>query len=332
MRVLVADDDATCRHVATAVVGKLGHDCLTAEDGQRAWTMLQDEAIDVLITDWMMPGLDGPGLCRRVRGGDAHRYTYIVMLTSLSKRDHVLAGMEAGADDFLTKPLDPFDVQTRLIAAERVTALHRQIEEFGSELERLNGTLAEQARTDPLTGLGNRLRLHEDLTEVHGRSGRSGRPYSIAICDIDHFKRFNDSAGHIAGDEALKRVAEIIGLNCRVTDRAYRYGGEEFVVLYDDGLPGVGIAADRLRHAVERDGIEHPDSTHRVVTISVGIASWDRIADPEVDAVLAQADLALYQAKDQGRNRVVAAADLSSAPVEQVLDPTPVEAAAPPSA
>jgi two-component system chemotaxis response regulator CheY len=156
--VLVADDDTTCRHVATAVVQKLGHECLAAHDGTEAWKVLQQRPVDVLITDWMMPGLDGPELCRRVRG-EAQGYIYIIMVTSLNERDNIVAGMEAGTGDYLTKPLGAFDVKTRLIAAARVTALCQQIDEFHSELQRLNAQLAVQARADPLTGLGNRLAL-----------------------------------------------------------------------------------------------------------------------------------------------------------------------------
>jgi two-component system chemotaxis response regulator CheY len=305
--VLVADDDASCRLVAKAIVERLGHECLVVGDGEQAWQSIQDRVVDVLITDWMMPGVDGPELCRRVRGAENRGYTYIILATSLTERDHVVEGMESGADDFLTKPLDGFDVETRLIAAARVTALHHQLTEFRTELERLNDELAALARTDPLTRLGNRLRLHEDLRAVHEHARRHRSPYALAVCDLDHFKRYNDGYGHLEGDDALRRVAATLAENCRDSDRAYRYGGEEFVIVFaDEGLTGASSAAERLRRAVEVLAIPAPADEGGILTISVGVASWDPGRPDPVDVVLRQADEALYTAKDDGRNRVVA--------------------------
>jgi len=304
VRVVVADDDATCRHVAAAAVERLGHECIPVDDGEQAWSTLQDRLVDVLITDWMMPRLDGPELCRRVRDRAEGQYTYIIIVTSLGENEDVVAGMEAGADDYLTKPLDPFAVQTRLIAAARVTALHRQLGEFRAQLESLNAQLADQARTDPLTSLGNRLRLHEDLAEVQRRARRSDVPYALAICDLDDFKRYNDLNGHLEGDEALRRVAAAIAASCRVTDRAYRYGGEEFVILYEDTMRGAAVAAERLRRAVEALAIRHAGKPPPgVLTVSIGVAAGHHRGDG--DSVLRAADAALYQAKEEGRNRVV---------------------------
>jgi len=312
VRVLVADDDTSCRLVVQAVVERLGHECVAVDDGERAWEALQSQEIDVLITDWMMPGLDGPELCRRVRGLDTHDYTYIILVTSLSGSDEVMEGMQAGADDYLTKPLNPFDVQTRLIAAARVTSLHHQIIEFRLELERLNVEFARQARTDPLTQLANRLRLHEDLDVLRQSTRRTPRPYAIAICDLDNFKAYNDTVGHLKGDEALRRVASAIASDYRGNDRAYRYGGEEFVIVFEDEtLAGAVTAADRLRGSIEALAIPHPgEGTSGVMTISVGVAGWEPgdACDPDPEVVLEQADVALYEAKERGRNRVVTAA------------------------
>jgi len=303
--VLVADDDTTCRVVAKAAVERLGHECVTAEDGAKAWEMLKERAVDVLVTDWLMPGLDGPELCRLVRGSSERGYTYIIIATSLGERDHIIEGMEAGADDYLRKPLDPFDLGTRLIAATRVTALHQQIVEFRDELERLNAAVGVQARTDPLTQLGNRLRLHEDLEAAHHRACRYHRPYSIALCDIDFFKTYNDTNGHLQGDEALRQVADAIAHQCRANERAYRYGGEEFVIVYgDEGLAGATVAGERLRRAVEALAIPYGGKVPAVMTISVGIATWDQAVERDAGAVLEEADAALYEAKEHGRNRV----------------------------
>ena len=306
MRVLVADDETTTRLVVKAVVQRLGHECLVAADGDRAWTLLEEFPVDVLITDWMMPGLNGPELCRRIRARTADTYTYIILATVLSERHDIIAGMEAGADDYLTKPLDPFDVQTRLIAAERVTAIHRELAEFRAELQRLNRELAEQARTDPLTQLGNRLRLREDLDTLHARAQRRGATYSIAMCDLDHFKTYNDTYGHPQGDAALQQVAAIIAADLRTGDSAYRYGGEEFVLLLADAsLPGAVKATERIRAAVESLAIPHRgNNPPGILTISAGVAAFT--PDIDASAIIEQADQAMYTAKQHGRNRVAA--------------------------
>jgi len=309
MRVLVADDDTTCRLVLQATVEKLGHDCIVAMDGQDAWEKFEASSPDVLITDWMMPGLNGPELCRRVRERDDGGYTYVVLATSLGQHENVLVGMESGADDYLTKPISPFDLRTRLIAARRVTDLHKQVARFHGELERLNVELALQARTDPLTGLGNRLRLHEDLEAHHERAVRYGHAYCVALCDLDEFKRFNDTYGHLEGDHALRRVGQTLQLNSRGADGAYRYGGEEFVlVLTDTSMTRAVRAMERIRVAVEELAITHAGKLPvGVMTISVGIAAWDAASGAAPDELLAVADEALYQSKAKGRNRVTAA-------------------------
>jgi two-component system, cell cycle response regulator len=308
MRVLVADDETTSRLVIQAVVQRLGHECLIAPDGDRAWALLQRSHVDVLITDWMMPGIDGPELCRRIRAAGTHAYTYIILATGLGERGDIVVGMQAGADDYLIKPLDPFDVQSRLIAAERVTALHRQLTQARAQLEHLNGELAEQARTDPLTQLGNRLRLREDLHTLHARAERHGRPYSIAMFDLDEFKLYNDTYGHPQADSALQRIAALLATDLRAEDAAYRYGGEEFiVVLADETLSGAVKATERIRTAVENLAIPHRRSNSRgILTISAGVATYTPRTSATPDTVLEQADRALYVAKQQGRNRVAA--------------------------
>ena len=316
MRVLVADDDVTCRLVMQKTVEKLGHDCVVTNDGNQAWEACQADHFDVLITDWMMPGMDGPELCRRMRQRTDVGYTYIILATALGQHENVLEGMEAGADDYLTKPIVPFDLRARLIAARRVTDLHKQVNSFHSELERLNVELARQARTDPLTGVGNRLCLHEDLRRRHDEAVRDDAWYSLAICDLDDFKRYNDTYGHLEGDEALRKVATTLAETTRATDRVYRYGGEEFVVFFGGQTLEEGVAGmERLRHAVESLAIVHEGRTPPgLLTISVGIAARDPLRPETPATLLAAADRALYQAKHDGRNRTVAAS-LTAEPV-----------------
>jgi len=307
MRVLIADDDDTSRILLRALASRLGHECVVAEDGSEAWELLSTLRIDVLLSDWMMPGLDGPALCRRVREELAEGYTYIVLVTGLGQKERVLEGMNAGADDYLIKPVDPFDVQTRLVAAERVTALHRQVADYRSELERVNGELLTLSLTDPLTGIGNRRRMEEDLTRARARADRVSRPFSVALFDIDHFKLYNDHYGHVMGDHALREVANRLGGVLRQDECIYRYGGEEFLLLLPDcAVEGAITAAERARRAVESAAMPHEarPTSPPIVTISGAATSWMPGSSLSVPQLLARVDYALYQAKSAGRNRI----------------------------
>lgn len=302
MMIIAVDDDLLSRRVLEGAVTRLGHECLIAEDGEQAWRLIRDRGPDVVITDWMMPGIDGVQLCRLIRDHAVEAYTYVIFATSLAERDCVFRGMEAGADDYLTKPLDPYDLEVRLIAAKRVTSLHADLAHYRAELARL-------ACTDPLTQLRNRLSLSDDLAEFHARSQRNGHSYSLAMCDVDFFKAYNDTHGHQAGDEALRQVATTLTTQARQGDRVYRYGGEEFLlVLPDQALSPAAQAAERIRRAVESLDIPHPDGTRAgVITISAGVAACDHARDGTGEDVLKAADAALYDAKSHGRNRVALA-------------------------
>ena len=307
MRVLIADDEPTSRLVLKAMVGRLGHECVLAEDGDRAWEILAGTEVDVLLTDWMMPGVDGPELCRRARHERDGRYVYVVLITALDCPEQVLEGMAAGADDYLVKPVDGLVLQTRLMAAERVTALHRQVAHFQAQLERANAVLLGESLTDPLTGLGNRRRIEQDLGHVHERSVRSGRSYGIAMFDVDHFKLYNDHYGHLAGDEVLRHVAQQIEHATRSGEMAYRFGGEEFLLIADGGEADVSAAAERVRHAVQAAHLVHAarPTEPPVVTVSAGVSAWDPDTRATMEEVLDRADHALFEAKSAGRNRVV---------------------------
>src|SRR6202048_3290265 len=174
MRILVAEDDAGTRLVLEAAVTSLGHDCVAAASGEEAWRLFETLEVDVVISDRMMPGMDGIELCRRIRACERDTYTYFIFLTVFDKKADVLSGMEAGADDYLVKPLDIDDLKMRLFVASRVTSLHRKLSEQSAQLERLNRRLFDQSRTDPLTELGSRLKLSEDLESIQARGGRSG--------------------------------------------------------------------------------------------------------------------------------------------------------------
>jgi two-component system cell cycle response regulator len=308
MRILIAEDDVATCLVLQAAVRSLGHDCVAATSGEEAWRLFETLDVDAVISDRMMPGMDGIELCRRIRACERDTYTYFIFLTVSDKKADFLSGMEAGADDYLVKPLDVDDLRMRLFVASRVTSLHRKLSEQSAQLERLNRRLFDQSRTDPLTQLGSRLKLSEDLENIYARADRYGHTCCAVMCDVDFFKAYNDSKGHLAGDEVLQAVARALVNTVRSGDQVYRYGGEEFLILLpeqslDDGL----AAAERYRQAIEALAIPHDSNPpDNVVTISAGVAFLSNSEGKSVSAWLNEADAALYRAKQLGRNRVVA--------------------------
>jgi two-component system cell cycle response regulator len=308
VRVLIAEDDAVSRTILRRSLEKLGHECLSAENGQAALELYRNTpGVDLVISDWMMPGIDGPGLCRLIREEGRNGYTYFIFLTALGDKGHLLAGLAAGADDYLSKPLHRDELQVRLASAHRVTQLHRRLASQNEQLEKLNERLFEESREDPLTGLGNRLRLEDDLDVLQARSLRYGHSYAVVLCDVDLFKEYNDRYGHPAGDRVLEKVAGAIIGHRRGGDTAYRYGGEEFlIVLPEQTMQSAASTADNLRMTIERLRMPHEASSPtKMVTISAGVAALARGGSKITGELLGQADAALYRAKEAGRNRVV---------------------------
>jgi diguanylate cyclase (GGDEF)-like protein len=301
VRVIVVDDDRVARLVAGAAVISLGHEAVLAASGDEAWAAYVERGADVMLTDWVMPGVDGRELCRRIRAEPDGSYTYIVVVSSVSDRGDAMAAMEAGADDYIAKPLDPADLAVRLVVATRVTLLHRRLAHHRHELRRLHRQEALAARTDPLTGLGNRRSMDEDLVVLTARARRYEHHYWLMLCDLDRFKEYNDQHGHPAGDTVLAAVAGALRQSLRAGDSLFRYGGEEFLaVLTETSLESAMETAERLRHRVEGLGIPHElNPPSGMVTISAGLTALTG----SVDMAVARADSALYAAK-VGRNRV----------------------------
>jgi two-component system, cell cycle response regulator len=311
MRILIAEDDAVPRMILKFAVEKFGHECLVAEDGSQAWDMYQNASVNVVISDRVMPGMDGIELCQRIRAAPGPGYTYFIFLSAMGEREESLAGLQAGADDYLTKPFNPDELHARLLVAARITELHRQLDEQQVELRRLNKELFEQGRRDPLTQLGNRLRLMEELILIVGQAERYDKQYCAVMCDVDNFKTYNDFYGHIAGDEILRLLAQTIAKQCRNGDAAYRYGGEEFLlILPEQTAAKSAIAAERFRKSIEMLALPHQTkSPPGVITISAGVALLEPGDYKATHLWLKRADDALYRAKQDGRNcvRVVGA-------------------------
>jgi two-component system, cell cycle response regulator len=305
VKVLVADDDATSRLITQVALRSLGHECRVASDGAEAWEAFCTDRPDVVISDWLMPGRTGLQLCRDIRADVSGHYVYFIMVSGQGAIDEIAEGMVAGADDYLVKPLDVADLNARLIAAARVTSLHNHLSDQRAELEGLNGKLADLARRDALTGLGNRRALEDDLGLLEARVNRYGHSYCVALFDIDLFKSYNDTYGHQAGDVALQAVAAQFGRGARSGDAVYRYGGEEFLCIFpEQSMDNATRAVERMRSDICELGITHAGNPQGVITVSAGVAILEADHGRSMSDVVQEADKALYRAKKLGRNRV----------------------------
>jgi two-component system, cell cycle response regulator len=275
-----------------------GYVVTMAEDGAEAWAILQQEIRpQVLILDWMMPAINGLELCAKVRERNQFPYQYILLATARDAKQDLVRGLEAGADDYLTKPFDRSELRARLRACNRILTLQ-------DDQIRAHEQLRFQATHDALTGSFNRGEILEMLRRELERGARSKTTTGILMLDIDHFKMINDTYGHLTGDAVLREVTQRISKAVRSYDSVGRYGGEEFVVV----LPGcsreqVDHGAERVRAAVD-NGPVWVNEAQVPVTVSIGAAvtTHGGISEKEI---LAAADVALYQAKRIGRNRTV---------------------------
>jgi two-component system cell cycle response regulator len=316
MRILIAEDDDTSRLILEAAVTQRGHEFVSTRNGYEAWQAFQDAKIDVVISDRSMPQMDGIELCKRIRSTPDAGYAYFIFLTSFSDKRLTADGMDAGADDYLSKPLHPEELAVRLNVAARITDLYRQLAAQKAELQELNRKLFAQARIDPLTQIGSRRKLTEDLELLSARVERYGERYCAVMCDVDYFKLFNDTYGHLAGDSVLQSIARALANGVRGGDQVYRYGGEEFLlILPAQSLDGGQISAERLRSAVEALDIPHAASPAKKVTVSMGVATFSSDQGKTAAEWLEQADAALYRAKRLGRNKVNADRALNMAEV-----------------
>jgi len=299
LSVLVVDDDPAALRLIAKITSAAGYRVLEARDGQQALDCILAQCPDMLVTDWDMPGLDGLQLCRKLRRESLPFYVYILLLTAKSSSEEMVEGLDAGADDFISKPINPAVLLARLKAGSRSIAVDRRLRDI--------------ARLDPLTGSMNRRSFHERFSVEWDRASRYGHALSCAMIDLDHFKRINDMHGHAAGDAVLQGIACLLESHCRASDVLARYGGEEFcVLLTETDEPGAAAWAERTRLAITEARIPFAEQTLSV-TASFGVAArLPDIANPE--ALVALADQALSVAKETGRNRVVAFSALDDGP------------------
>jgi diguanylate cyclase (GGDEF)-like protein len=310
VRILIADAQATNRSLLKAMVSRLGHDCLVASDGASAWELMRNGDIDLLFAEGRLAHVDGPQLCRRVRSEITSHYTYVVIVASALDPDEVLDAMSAGADDYVVKPVNALDVQACLVAAERVTGLHRQLSRTRARLEEAHLELLGRSLTDPLTNLGNRRRLEEDLAKIHARSLRSHDPYCVAVFDLDHFAHYNDRYGHASGDEALRQVAACLLRVVRAGESVYRYGGDELVLVMNPCREDEAVAAaERILHTVKLMALTHEarPGGSTILTLSAGVACLTPGAQWSILELIELAEGAVRTAKGAGGARVRAA-------------------------
>ena len=306
MRILIAEDDTASRLILEAALAALGHEVIAATDGEQAWQLFQTQKVEAIISDREMPRLNGDDLCRRVRESDGGKYIYFIFLTSVNDKVGAAEAIRTGADDYLMKPLNRHELEARLLVASRITKLYGELAEQQAQLERLNRQLFSQARFDGLTQVGNRLKMREDLNILAVRVAEQGKSFCAIMCDVDHFKSYNDEYGHLRGDEVLKKIASTLRQGCRPDDEIYRFGGEEFLlVVPDQSIEVACAAAERHRARIEQLATPNIGSPTAIVTISAGVASIGPSGRPSIQEWLERADEALYRAKQLGRNRVI---------------------------
>lgn len=305
MQILLVEDSPVYRKLIGDYLGDWGFSVQAVGTGNSAWSILQQPTSPKLVLlDWVLPDLDGIELCQRIRQSGAGReYVYVVLLTGKDNRQDMLEAMQAGADDYLMKPFDALELKARILVGQRILKLQE-------ELISARESMRHAATHDFLTGLMNRGETLEFLDRELARGRRQHTPVGVILADIDHFKDVNDTLGHLFGDEALKEIGQRLRSKLRVYNGLGRYGGEEFLLI----LPGCNLAnttkrAEDLREYVSSKPVTAFGSD-RMITVSMGVSAWDETSNSDVGTLISLADLGLYKAKENGRNRVEHVASL----------------------
>lgn len=299
--VLLAEDNPISRKMLEKTLRQEGFEVTSVENGKEALSLFKQQFFPIVLTDWLMPEMEGPELCQAIRNLKPEGYVYIVLLTAKDSVDDTISGLSSGADDYLTKPAHRAELIARLKNGLRILELEKSLKEANEEIRILS-------ITDPLTGIYNRGYLNERLPQEIKRSVRYKRALSLILCDIDYFKSINDQYGHLTGDEILKGFTLSIKDSIRdQIDWAARYGGEEFlVVLPETDFKGATLLAERLRNTVSSNVYRVADNEIRI-TSSFGVSGFSperRTKNITADEMLKHVDQYLYKAKNDGRNRV----------------------------
>ena len=321
-RILFIDDEPNVLDGLRRILRPMESQWETAflDSAEKALELLQQDTVDAIVTDVRMPGMDGLQLLRNIRGHERYASVAVVIMTGEGSEATAVEAMKSGAQDYLVKGSVTRELMERtiensiaaVVTQRQLVERNEQITQLSKQLAEANVAMSQMSRLDSMTKLLNRQAWEEAITLEQERSMRYGRSYAVIMIDIDHFKQFNDSMGHPAGDECLCGVARCIDQTTRVIDMVGRYGGEEFIILAPEtGLDGAKVLGERIRGAIWELGLPHPASkTAERVTVSVGVAV--RPSAPWSD-VVKEADEALYAAKDGGRNQVQVATGLRNA-------------------
>jgi two-component system cell cycle response regulator len=300
-RILLVEDDPLQADAVKEGLQRTGYEVIWAQDGVRAIKGAKVLLPDIILLDVVLPGLDGHEVCRWLKSDEATKGIPIIMLTVKRELEDKISGLRTGADDYLPKPYNELELNARIYALLRTKALQDELRLKNSQLEELLSKVEYMAVTDALTGLYNRRRFHESLSNEIERTKRYHTPLSLVMIDIDHFKKVNDNFGHQAGDRVLMEVPGILSELVRGTDTAARYGGEEFVVILPNTTKADAvICTERIRKSIASHSFKDLGIT---ITVSAGVAG---MPDPNIDSedkLIRCADLAMYRAKQNGRNR-----------------------------
>ena len=300
--ILVAEDDPVARKILKRTLITEGHEVVSVENGRKAFDLFKERFFPIILTDWMMPEMNGLELCRAVRNHKTSGYVFVIILTSKDSKKDIVTGLNSGADDYVNKPFNPPELKARIKTCMRILELERS-------LKKANENIRILSITDPLTKCYNRGYIMDRLPQEINRAIRYDRALSLVLCDIDHFKKVNDTYGHQAGDKVLIEFVYSIKQSIRQElDWIARYGGEEFlIVLPETGPEGALIMAERLRNTISNNKfIVHEKAFH--ITSSFGISGFDSASSDEnisSEVLINVADQHLYQFKLEGRNRVL---------------------------
>lgn len=300
--ILIADDDKLSRRLLQTTLEKAGYEVIAVEDGVSAARILcKPNGPRLALLDWVMPGMDGPSVIRSVRSQLEHPYIHMILLTSRQSKEDIITGLDSGADDYLTKPFHPPELRARLRTGERILMLEQKLVEARESMR-------FKATHDALTSLWNRAVIMEILQREITRASRDhSRGVAVILCDVDHFKKVNDTYGHAAGDAVLRELAVRLSSAVRSYDAVSRYGGEEFLAVLVSCSTQLAIPrAEHFRRVVESRPFDTPTGPLNV-SISLGIAGTNDWPDLNAEQLIHEADMALYRAKESGRNRAFVA-------------------------